>query len=226
MISIYKTRRRNRMEDQTTSRIPLIGEKAPDFETISSKGKIKLSDFKGKWIVLFSHPADFTPVCTTEFAAFAEKQEEFKKRDVQLIGLSIDSVFSHIAWLREIEKYFGVKVEFPVIADLDTKVARLYGMIHPESGTTSTVRTVFFIDAKGVIRAIVYYPSSNGRNIDEILRLIDAMQFSDKNGVATPANWNVGGKVIVPPPSTKEEADKRMKEDYEKVDWFLSYKKI
>ncbi len=213
------------MEEQATGKIPLIGEKAPDFEAVSTKGKIKLSDFTGKWIVLFSHPADFTPVCTTEFAAFAERQEEFKKRNVQLIGLSIDSVFSHIAWLRQIEKYFGFKVDFPVIADLDMKVAHLYGMIHPGGGTTAAVRTVFAIDDKGTVRAIIYYPSSNGRNMDEILRLVDALQYSDKHGVATPANWKVGEKVIVPPPSTKDDADKRMKENYEKVDWFLSYKK-
>lgn len=213
------------MEESKEVRIPLIGEKAPEFEAVTTKGKIKLSDFLGKWIVLFSHPADFTPVCTTEFAAFAEKQEEFKKRNTQLIGLSIDSVYSHIAWIREIQKYFGFKVEFPVIADLDMNVAHLYGMIHPGSGKTSTVRTVFVIDDKGIVRAILYYPATNGRNIDEILRLVDALQYTDKHGVATPANWKVGEKVIVPTPLTVDDAEKRMKEDYEKVDWFLAFKK-
>ncbi len=213
------------MEETKELRIPLIGEKAPEFEAITTKGKIKLSDFLGKWVVLFSHPADFTPVCTTEFAAFAEKQEEFKKRNAQLIGLSIDSVYSHIAWIREIQKYFGFKVEFPVIADLDMNVAHLYGMIHPGSGKTATVRTVFVIDDKGIVRAILYYPATNGRNIDEILRLVDALQYTDKHGVATPANWKVGEKVIVPTPLTVDDAEKRMKEDYEKVDWFLSFKK-
>lgn len=213
------------MEETKELRIPLIGEKAPEFEAVTTKGKIKLSDFLGKWVVLFSHPADFTPVCTTEFAAFAEKQEEFKKRNAQLIGLSIDSVYSHIAWIREIQKYFGFKVEFPVIADLDMNVAHLYGMIHPGSGKTATVRTVFVIDDKGITRAIIYYPATNGRNIDEILRLVDALQYTDKHGVATPANWKVGEKVIVPTPLTVDDAEKRMKEDYEKVDWFLSFKK-
>ncbi len=212
--------------EENFSKIPLIGEKAPDFEAVTSKGKIKLSDFIGKWIVLFSHPADFTPVCTTEFVAFAERQGEFKKRNVQLIGLSIDSVYSHIAWLREIEKYFGFKVDFPVIADLDMNVAKLYGMIHPGSGKTATVRTVFVIDDKGMIRAILYYPATNGRNMDEILRLVDALQYTDKYGVATPANWKVGEKVIVPTPITMDDAEKRMKEGYEKIDWFLSFKKI
>jgi peroxiredoxin (alkyl hydroperoxide reductase subunit C) len=213
------------MEEMKEVRIPLIGEKAPDFEAVTSMGKKKLSDFLGKWVVLFSHPADFTPVCTTEFAAFAEKQDEFKKRNVQLIGLSIDSVYSHIAWIREIEKYFGFKVQFPVIADLDMNVAHLYGMVHPGSGKTATVRTVFVIDDKGTVRAILYYPASNGRNIEEILRLVDALQYTDSHGVATPANWKVGEKVIVPSPSTVEDAEKRMKEDYEKVDWFLAFKK-
>lgn len=213
------------MEETKEQRIPLIGEMAPEFEAITTKGKIKLSDFLGKWVVLFSHPADFTPVCTTEFSAFAERQEEFKKRNAQLIGLSIDSVYSHIAWIREIQKYFGFKVEFPVIADLDMNVAHLYGMIHPGSGKTATVRTVFVIDDKGMVRAILYYPATSGRNIDEILRLVDSLQYTDKHGVATPANWKVGEKVIVPTPMTVDDAEKRMGEDYEKVDWFLSFKK-
>ncbi len=210
--------------------IPTIGETVPDFEALTTHGKIRLSDFKGKWVILFSHPADFTPVCTTEFVAFARLHQEFAKRNVQLIGLSIDSVYSHIDWVRWIKEKTGVDVPFPIIADLDMKVAKLFGMIHPKQSTTAAVRAVFVIDPEMRLRAIIYYPMSVGRNIGEILRLVDALQVSDKYKVATPADWKPGDPVIVPPPATSEEAEKRLREaaekGYECVDWFLCKKKL
>jgi peroxiredoxin (alkyl hydroperoxide reductase subunit C) len=211
---------------QETPSLVRLNEPAPDFKATTTQGDIQLSDFKGKWVVLFSHPADFTPVCTTEFVAFAKLYDDFAKRNTQLIGLSIDSVWSHIAWVRNIEENFGVKVKFPVIADLDTKVAQLYGMIHPGAASTATVRCVFVIDDKQVIRAMIYYPLTNGRNIDEILRLIDALQTHDANNVATPANWRPGDDVIVKAPATQEGAEKRVTEDYDKKDWYFATKKL
>jgi len=215
-------------EEKVLERKPLLrlGEVVPDFEAVTTHGKIKLSDFKGKWVVLFSHPADFTPVCTTEFVAFAEIHEELVKRNVQLIGLSIDSVFSHIAWVRRIKEKLGVDIPFPVIADIDMKVANLFGMIHPGESSTATVRCVFVMDPEMKLRAMVYYPLNVGRNMAEILRLIDALQTADKHKVALPANWCPGDAVIVPPPHTQEAADKRLQEGYECVDWFLCKKKL
>jgi peroxiredoxin 2/4 len=212
------------------ARIPRINEPAPDFEAKSTHGLIKLSDFtsKGKWVLLFSHPADFTPVCTTEFAEFARCSGEFEKRNVQLLGNSIDSVYSHIAWVRNIEKNLGVKVGFPVIADLDQKVARAFGMVHEAVSDTATVRAVFLIDPKGTIRALLYYPLSLGRNIDELIRAIDALQTADKNACATPANWRPGDPVIVPAPITQADAEKRAAggPDLEVTDWYLTRKRI
>ena len=207
-------------------KLPLLGDPAPEWEAQTTHGRLKLSDFKGKWVVMFSHPADFTPVCTTEFAAFAQMNDEFVKRNVQLIGLSIDSVFSHLAWTRNIKEKLGVDIPFPIIADLDMKVATTYGMLHAPSSATSTVRSVFVIDEKGVMRAMLYYPMSNGRNIEEIIRLVDACQTSDEHGVATPANWHPGEKVIVPPPATSSGIDERLQEGYECVDWYLCKKAL
>jgi peroxiredoxin (alkyl hydroperoxide reductase subunit C) len=206
--------------------LPRLNEPAPDFQANSTQGPISLGDFKGKWVVLFSHPADFTPVCTTELSEFARKADDFEKLNAQLVGLSIDSIYSHLAWTRNIEEKFGVKIPYPIIADLDMKVASAYGMIHPGASSTATVRAVFVIDDKGIVRAMVYYPMTNGRNIDEILRLVTALQTSDKNGVATPCNWNPGEKVIVPPPQTAEAADKRLNEGYEVTDWYFSKKEL
>jgi peroxiredoxin (alkyl hydroperoxide reductase subunit C) len=214
------------MEPQEVFRMPVIGEPAPEFEALTTHGPLKLSDLRGKWVILFSHPADFTPVCTTEFMAFAGIADELAKLNVQLIGLSIDSVHSHLAWVRNIKEKMGVEIPFPVIADLDMKVARRYGMIHPGQSSTSTVRTVFFIDDAGIMRAMLYYPISNGRSMPEILRLTKALQTSDEHGVATPANWEPGEKVIVPAPKTPEEIEKRLKEGYECKDWYLCFKKI
>ena len=202
--------------------LPRINEPAPDFEAKSTSGPLKLSDYLGKWVVLFSHPADFTPVCTTEFVEFARHSDDFKKRDVQLIGLSVDSVPAHIAWIRNINQHFGVDVDFPVIADLDTKVAQKYGLIHPGASETATVRAVFVIDPKANVRALIYYPMSLGRNIDEILRVIDALQTADQNACATPANWKPGEQVVVPPPQTLADAEARLKSEYDITDWYFA----
>ncbi|HON87461.1 MAG TPA: peroxiredoxin [Bacillota bacterium] len=205
---------------------PLIGEPAPDFEAVTTHGKIKLSQFRGKWVVLFSHPADFTPVCTTEFVAFSKINDELQSLNTQLIGLSIDSVHSHIAWVRNIKEKFDVDVPFPVIADLDMKVAKAFGMVHPNVSQTSAVRAVFVIDDKGIVRAILYYPQSTGRNMSEIIRIVKALQTADAYKVATPANWNPGDKVIVPAPGTVEAAKTRMQEGYECYDWYLCMKEL
>ena len=210
--------------------IPRINEKAPEIEAKSTHGIIKLSDYaaKGKWVLLFSHPADFTPVCTTEFVEFARQHDEFEKRNVQLVGNSVDSVYAHIAWVRNIEENFGVKVKFPVIADLDQKVARAFGMVHEAVSDTATVRAVFFIDPKGVIRALLYYPLSLGRNVDELLRVFDALQTADANAVATPANWRPGDAVIVPAPVTQTDAEKRASggDGLDVKQWYFTKKKI
>ncbi|MCK9356116.1 MAG: peroxiredoxin [Dehalococcoidia bacterium] len=216
------------MEEQTGQCVsmPRLGEKAPEFEAPTTHGVLKLSDFKGSWVVLFSHPADFTPVCTTEFMAFSQIQPELKKRGVELLGLSVDSITSHIAWIRNIEEKTGVKINFPVIADLNKEVSMKFGMVHPGQSKTETVRCVFIIDPNQVIRLILYYPLTTGRNMDEILRVIDALQTSDANKVATPANWRPGDKVIVPPPQTQEMAEERVKAGFECVDWYLCRKKL
>ena len=177
--------------------------------------------------MLFSHPADFTPVCTTELTEFARRHDDFAARNTQLIGLSIDSVYSHIAWVRNMEEKFNVKVRYPMIADLDMKVATKYGMVHPGASSTATVRCVFVIDDKSIVRAMIYYPLTNGRNIDEILRLVTALQTSDANGVATPCNWQPGEKVIVPAPMTTDLADKRVVDSsVEMTDWYFSKKSL
>ncbi|MEM3577302.1 MAG: peroxiredoxin [Candidatus Bathyarchaeia archaeon] len=216
------------MEEKIEAKMKMLGlgESVPDFEAVTTHGVIKLSDFKGKWVILFSHPADFTPVCTTEFVAFAQIYSELVKRNVQLIGLSIDSIYSHIAWTRRIKEKLGVEIPFPIIADLDMKVANLFGMIHPSMSSTAAVRAVFFIDPEMKLRAMIYYPLNVGRNMDEILRVIDALQTADKHKVALPANWRPGDAVIVPPPTTQEAAEKRLQEGYECVDWFLCKKKL
>ncbi len=206
--------------------MPIIGEPAPDFEALTTSGIIKLSDLKGKWIILFSHPADFTPVCTTEFMAFAGVADELKNMNVMLLGLSIDSVHSHLAWIKNVKEKMGVDIPFPIIADLDMKVAKKFGMLHPGQSSTSTIRTVFFIDDKGILRAMLYYPMQNGRYIPEIIRLVKALQTTDKYNVATPADWQPGDKVVVPSPKNKAEMDKRLTEGYECKDWYLCFKKI
>jgi len=208
-------------EGVETAGMPRIGERAPDFQALTTQGPLSMSDLKGQWVVLFSHPGDFTPVCTTEFVALARLAEEFAKRNVKLVGLSVDSIHSHLAWLRNIEEKLGVKIPFPVIADVDMKVANKFGMIQPEASTTAAVRALFVIDPEGFIQALVYYPLQTGRSTDEILRLIDALQTTYQHHVATPADWHPGEKVIVPPPLTQEQVEELQRSDYEKIDFYL-----
>ncbi len=209
-----------------TKRMPLIGDPFPQMEVVTTHGKLNLPEaFKGKWFVLFSHPADFTPVCTTEFYAFQKRYPEFRKLNTELIGLSVDQVFAHIKWEEWIEEKLGAKIEFPIIADTGD-VAETLGLIHPGKGT-NTVRAVFIVDPKGIIRAILYYPQELGRNMDEILRMVKAFQVSDAQGVAMPANWPnnelIGDKVIVPPASDVKTAAERPKQ-FDCYDWWFCYK--
>ncbi|PHS20494.1 MAG: peroxiredoxin [Kangiella sp.] len=202
--------------------LPRINEPAPAFDAPTTDGVRKLSDYNGKWLVLFSHPADFTPVCTTEFIAFAKHQKEFSELNAELLGLSIDSTHSHIAWMRNIKENFGVDINFPIIADLKMDVAKAYGMIHPGAADTSAVRATFLIDPEGILRAMVYYPMSNGRSIPEFLRLLKALQTSDEHNVATPESWQPGEQVIVPPAKTAKEAEERMNSDeYDCTDFYF-----
>jgi len=207
-------------------RLPQLGQKVPDFEAVTTQGTLKLSDYEGSWLVLCSHPADFTPVCTTEFMAFAEIYDDLQKRNTQLLGLSVDSVSSHIAWVRNVEEKMGVKIPFPIIAALNKEVSTKFGMIHPDQSKTETVRCVFIIDPESKIRTILYYPLTTGRNMNEILRIIDALQTTDKHKVATPANWVPGDPVVAPAPVTAEGADARVTEDYDCKDWYLCFKKL
>jgi len=223
------------MEEIHTNAMPLIGDSAPAFKAKTTMGDINFpDDYKGKWVILFSHPADFTPVCTTEFMTFATMQEDLKKLNCELIGLSIDSIYAHIAWLRTIKEridYKGMKnveVKFPLIEDIKMDVAKKFGMLQPNASTTQAVRAVFLIDPAAKIRAMLYYPLSNGRNMDEIKRLLLALQKSDKDGIATPANWQPGDDVIIPPPGSCGSAKERVeqKEDGKYcLDWFMCLKK-
>lgn len=217
----------NAQEANVAPRLELNGP-VPDFTTNTTHGPLTLSEYgKGKWVILFSHPADFTPVCTTEFMAFAKLQNELDKRGVKLLGNSIDSVYSHIAWVRSIKQNFDVDIQFPIIADLDMKVSKLYGMLHEASSATAAVRAVFFIDPSQKLRAMIYYPLNVGRNFDEIVRVIDALQTADQHGVACPADWRPGDDVIVPPPATTQAADQRVQDKSVKVtDWYFSKKSI
>lgn len=217
------------MEDtniETPITLPRLGSPAPQFEAVTTHGTLRLEDYKGSWVILFSHPADFTPVCTTEFIGFAEIYPELKKMNTELLGLSIDSVYSHIAWVRNIKEKMGVDIPFPVIADLNKDVASLYGMVMPGESNTETSRCVFIIDDKQILRTMIYYPLTTGRNMDEILRVIQALQTSDEHSVATPANWRPGDKVIVPPPKTAEAAEIRVGEGHECKDWYFCKKSL
>ena len=214
------------MNELSATALPRLNEPAPDFDAKTTHGPRKLVDYKGKWLLLFSHPADFTPVCTTEFMAFAKHYPEFQKLGCELLGLSIDSTYAHIAWVRNIKEKFGVDIPFPIIEDLSMRVAHAYGMIQPGASDTSAVRSTFVIDDKGTLRAMVYYPMSNGRSIPEFVRLVTAMQTSDKYGVATPEGWQPGDKLIVPPPQTAQDAQARMGEGHECVDWYFCKKAL
>ncbi len=215
--------------------VPLIGDDAPQFTAETTQGPISFpSDFKGKWVILFSHPADFTPVCTTEFMTFAKMLPEFRALNTEVVGLSIDSIYSHVAWLRTIKEKIqykdmkNVEVTFPLIADIKMDVAKKYGMVQPNASDTKAVRAVFFIDPAGKVRALIYYPLSNGRNFDEIKRLLVAMQTADKYKVATPADWRPGDEVIVPPPGScggaKERVGGQQAGGYHCYDWFMCFK--
>ena len=215
--------------------MPLIGDDAPKFKAKTTMGEINFpEDYKGKWVIFFSHPADFTPVCTTEFMTFASMQKELKDLNCELIGLSIDSIYAHIAWLRTIKEkieYKGMKnveITFPVIEDLKMDISKKFGMVQPNASTTQAVRAVFLIDPKAKVRAILYYPLSNGRNMQEIKRLLLAMQKSDKEQIATPANWQPGDDVIIPPPGSCGVAKERMEKKEEGkycLDWFMCFRK-
>jgi len=215
------------MEEEKVTTMPRIGDMAPDFKANTTWGPIQFSEYnKDSWVVLFSHPADFTPVCTTEMSGFAQRSDEFKEMNTKLMGLSIDSIHSHMAWVNNVKKNTGVMFNFPIIADIDMKVSKLYGMLQPNEHETAAVRAVFFIDPKGKIRLIMYYPLNVGRNMDEILRVLKGLQISDKHGVALPLDWKPGEKVIVPPPKTVDEMEEREKSDYEMVDFYLAKKDL
>ena len=224
------------MEEERTYAMPMIGDPAPEFRSMTTMGKVNFpEDYKGHWVILFSHPADFTPVCTTEFITFARMADEFEAMNCKLIGLSIDSVHSHLAWAKSIEnidwKGEGcVKLPFPIIADISMSVAKKYGMLQTIA-KTQTVRAVFVIDPEGIIRTILYYPMSCGRNFDEIKRIIQSLQTHDEHNVSTPADWRPGDPVVMPAPLTLEAAEERMKEaegseDVQIFDWYLGFKKI
>ncbi len=222
------------MEDMNTSRMPLIGDKAPSFKAVTTQGPINFpEDYQGKWVILFSHPADFTPVCTTEFMTFASMMDEFKAMNTELVGLSVDSLYAHIAWLRKIKelKWKGMEnleVTFPLIEDIRMDVANKYGMIQPGQSNTQAVRAVFVVDPEGKIRLILYYPLSCGRNFDEIKRIIQALQKADSDGVATPADWRPGDDCIVPTAGSCGTAKQRMEtpdDDTYCLDWFMCFRK-
>ncbi|MBQ1688164.1 MAG: peroxiredoxin [Lachnospiraceae bacterium] len=225
------------MENNSTQekeyRMPMIGDPAPAFRAMTTNGKVNFpEDYKGQWVVLFSHPADFTPVCTTEFIAFSKQESEFEKLNTKLIGLSIDSLHSHLAWLKSVEKIEidGVKIpiKFPVIADISMQVAKKYGMLQTVA-KTQTIRAVFIIDPEGIVRAILYYPMSTGRNIEEIKRVIQSLQLHDTEHVSTPANWLPGDKVVLGAPLTQDEIKERMinpGNNCEVKDWYLTLKKM
>jgi len=215
------------MSDVVLNPMPRIGDVAPDFQAVTTQGTIEFSEWQGgHWVLMFSHPADFTPVCSTELSEFAKRSEEFEQRHTKLIGLSIDSIHSHLAWIQNLKQVLNVEINYPLIADLTASVANQYGMIHPGESETVTVRCLFAIDPDRMIRAIIYYPLNVGRNVDEVLRMLDALQTADQNAVACPVNWKPGDDVIVPPPKTEEEVQQRLNSDYEKLDFYLCKKKL
>ena len=212
--------------DTAASTFPHLNEAAPAFNAKTTHGDRSLADYKGKWLILFSHPADFTPVCTTEFIGFQKHAETFRSMNCELLGLSIDSLYSHLAWTQNIKEKFGVEIPFPIIEDIKMEVAGAYGMVHPGAADTQAVRATFFIDPNGILRAMVYYPMSNGRSIEEFVRLLQAMQTSDAHKIATPEGWTPGCDVIVPPPKTPEAIAKRKGEGYAMKDWYFSTKSL
>ena len=215
------------MENQPINNIPRIGDNAPDFEVLTTTGKIKFSEYnKCSWVILFSHPADFTPVCTTEMMGFALEKDFFSSKNTKLMGLSIDSIHAHIAWVNAVNEKTGVLFEFPIIADIDMSIAKLYGMLQPGESETAAVRAVFIIDPESKVRLIMYYPLNVGRNMEEIKRTLIALQTSDENKVAMPLNWQPGEKVIIPAPKTIGALAERKSSDLEMVDWYLAKKSL
>lgn len=223
------------MEQNEIQVMPRIGDKAPEFKAITTQGEINFpKDYEGKWVILFSHPADFTPVCTSEFMTFAKMEPEFNALNCQLVGLSVDGLYSHIAWLRTIREKIefkgmkNIEVKFPLIEDISMTVAKKYGMIQPGESSTKAVRAVFFIDPKGIVRALIYYPLSMGRNFDELKRALIAMQTADKYSIATPADWRPGDDVIVPTAGSCGVAKERMesKGEMKCYDWFFCTKPL
>ncbi len=208
--------------------LPRIGDSAADFTAQTTHGEVTFSQWReGKWTILFSHPADFTPVCSTELVEFGKRVKEFEKRNVKMIAISVDSIHSHLAWIQNLAKIMDCRLPFPIIADSTRKVSELYGMIHPGESATVTVRALFAIDPKGTIRAIIYYPLNIGRNVDEVLRVVDALQTADGKGVACPVNWKPGDKVIVPPPKSEKEVDDRLAlQNVERLDFYLTKKSL
>lgn len=209
--------------EPTTPSLPRIGDIAPDFTAPTTHGELNFHEWKqGAWTIMFSHPADFTPVCSTELTEFGRRADEFSALNTKLIGISIDSIHSHLAWVENLKQILGVNLPYPLIADLSADVAGLYGMIHPNESSTVTVRALFIIDPKNVIRALIYYPLNVGRNVDEVLRTLTALQTADANGVACPVNWTPGQKVIVPPPKTVDAVnDRNNLTDVERLDFYL-----
>ncbi len=215
------------MDQPIQTTMPRIGDVAPDFKALTSVGELQFSEYnKGSWVIFFSHPADFTPVCTTELTEFARREEEFRKMNTKLLGLSIDSIHSHIAWINNVKKNLGVTMRFPLIADIDMSVSKRYGMLQPGESETAAVRAVFFIDPNGKIRLIMYYPLNVGRNMEEVVRVLQALQAADEHKIACPLNWKPGEKVIVPPPKTVAAMEEREKSDYEMVDFYLARKSL
>lgn len=217
----------DRILDQDTLRLtPRMNEAAPEFDVNTTHGPRKLSDYRGRWLILSSHPADFTPVCASEIIALGKAYEQFKSLNCELLGLSIDSNYSHLAWMQNIREKFGVEIPFPIIEDVSMWVASVYGMIQPGASDTSTVRAVFIIDPEGILRAMLYYPIGVGRSVAELLRLLAALQICDQHKVCTPEGWQPGDKVVVPPPTTAEEAEARAKAGYDYVDWYYCRKEL
>lgn len=206
--------------------LPRINERAPEFEAISTQGSVKLADYQGRWLLFFSHPSDFTPVCTSEFVTLAERYSDFQALNCDLLGLSIDSKYAHIAWVENIREKFGVDIPFPIIEDISMSVASTYGMVHPRSSNVATVRAVFIIDPKGILKATLYYPTNVGRSVDELLRLLKAIQTAEDYGVSTPEGWRPGDKIIVSPPTTIDELHARNLEGLDCKDWYFCQKKL
>lgn len=215
-----------RLDPEALRFTPRLNEPAPRFEATTTHGRRSLDDYRGRWLLLFSHPADFTPVCTSEFVAFAQAAERFQSLNCDLLGLSLDSNYAHLAWVQNIKEKFGVEVPFPVIEDVSMWIASMYGMIQPGASETHTVRASFLIDPEGVLRAMLYYPIGVGRSVEELLRMLAAVQVVDQHKVTTPEGWQPGDDVVVAPPETIADAEARRSAGYEYVDWYYCRRKL